>query len=481
MSTVPISGIGNIPIQYREKYTEVWEAYLKIMERIAEIMNKSVFTEQDAKDLEEAINAIVDLAKNGIEVNGRRLYLDEQMAGRIDRMFSMMDAAGIKPGQKISLDDMMNLKNISLTVDGKTITFAMVMANAINKIVGIDASLQGMLETIFVRNNAGLYIKQMAEIEEKLKSVKATLDALRAINDAFDKVEGAIPGSYKIPPTSWDDVPNSVRNKLPESIRNGPIEGLQAWLKTSENYENYVKYSKEYFGQELGYVPIESELEGSAKSILAMREALKKQMELLKAAGQSETDTNSLLYALKKVVESIDAAYSQVDLKQNELNEFINSDTYKDALKAKEEITKRIDDLNKRDYDLAKKMEAGGTPEEMEQWRQERLDINGELLRIHVNERPAIDANLAAVEATRTDLENQVTEKFKEATRNFILNPKNQDLIQDGITGGSNLSQELQDKTRTVQTSFDSFQTMANMMLQMIKDIIKGFASGVKG
>lgn len=195
MSTVPITGVGNVIINPEEATSnKILDEYMKWMKDIQEIFDRGPpFTAADYAKLQAAEAGLTQLALEGDKTSlGGPYYMPKDMLQKLDTIFALLKGAHLI-GPDAPTDPAEAIKNMNVLynwkgkLDGKDVDFQIYLAGAVGELSGANKSLQSMLYTEFVIGCNDQYEKRLSDLEGQLELTKDIMDNLGNIQDWWNK------------------------------------------------------------------------------------------------------------------------------------------------------------------------------------------------------------------------------------------------------------------------------------------------------
>jgi hypothetical protein len=212
-SEFELPGLGKVPISGEERTSaELVARYKDLLGQLEELSKKKNPDENDVKKMQELINALGKLAKEGDTSTNPPSYMPKYMLQDLKYMLGLAQTCGFTYGGATAtlegLQSLLNYKETVVDKDGKTrtITFEFYVRCGLD-ISGADKSLQEMLYTDFVKGAGQVFEKKLAALEEALKTNKDVASLLARLQELRNKFV-----SNPNTPT-WGDSPNPSPTK----------------------------------------------------------------------------------------------------------------------------------------------------------------------------------------------------------------------------------------------------------------------------
>ncbi|MBV36927.1 MAG: hypothetical protein CMP47_15975 [Rickettsiales bacterium] len=229
---IMVEGLGIVPTELTSTDSEVVDEYRKHFEVIEAVFGKdpTTITAADAAALGEAMQAMKDLAANGLNVtttdaNGdpiqRVMYVTRDMARQIDLLARSMSAAGIT-----GTPDVTGVRRWQdLGVEGVDL-----VVGRAELAIDHNRSLQALVELEYVRTGNEVLADQLDSLYEALSVTKGVTETLTELQDLRNLLEpdperiGA--GDIDDLLTDPDDLDASVEeyNTISEELFKDPID-----------------------------------------------------------------------------------------------------------------------------------------------------------------------------------------------------------------------------------------------------------------
>lgn len=315
-----LPGIGDVNLTPdRFTSTEVKEEYERLMKELLALFNKPVLTEDDYKKLQQTLNDLSILAKEG-DRQTPPSYLTEKLAEKLQRVLDVMASAGIVAGDildpKDGLDRMNVLKNFEDMVEGQKspVKFTTIIEMALGDISYEDLSLQMLIYTQFI-------LKGSEHFQSELKGLKDALETNASILSVLEKIKALRSGA------GGGDVEWTNYNKprLDRYIEQYGLKDGTAKYQADLMQWQYAYQRNMLPELERATKPVIPYIEVTSKTIqdlLKYRQDLKNERDKLKALLESATGedkaqleraTNDLLDNIEKVIADLDNVFKDLD------------------------------------------------------------------------------------------------------------------------------------------------------------------------
>ena len=185
------------------------------MQTIQQIFSKTTpFTAADYQKLQDAVNALQNLAKNGdTSTAGGPFSCTELMFQKIGNVFALLQNAGLtnpNPDVNAALQNMQMLqqwtaKNDDGTVqkapDGTPITFSFIVTQATLGVSGSNLSLQSQVGTDFVVKGNQYYQDQLAQLQQAMQTGVTVQTLLSQLQEYRNSNISVPPSNLPVKPT----------------------------------------------------------------------------------------------------------------------------------------------------------------------------------------------------------------------------------------------------------------------------------------
>ncbi len=237
MSTINVPGLGPVPVNpFNQTSDTILKEYTRLMENIQNIFNRPTqATEKDVEELLKAMQELKELAEKGDSLTSplRAYYLNEEMIGRMNLIFNLLNNQGISVDESPLNGDLVAaiqlLKEFTTKDEkGETLSFLQILGTSMEGLASSTQSLGQRIWLDVIVRGCEFFNKEMLSLEEALQLSKKVISTLTNIQNASNQWEVLSPDGFKWPPAGADDIPGEMIEELAKTIyKNDPAKQKQ--------------------------------------------------------------------------------------------------------------------------------------------------------------------------------------------------------------------------------------------------------------
>lgn len=306
---------------------DVKERYDQLLEQIQKILSKKPpFDVPDSKQLERLLTELKGMHDQG---------LTGSMDQFLDVLFAFAEAAGANPSQNNfyltpNQIEAMSKATLTIAVDekGSLVNKSVTLPEALAIIMNPDydpKATQKLGDMLLAFSSWGydMYTSELKKLKEQIDIATAAINNLQALQEILNMIKTKYPDNYNFPPTTWDEIPKEIQDKLRSAIPNTgglfwngdgtpkDMSIITNWAKN--NPGTYADWSDAFFKREIGIEPNpQPDANAALARLLSARDQLKKQLDALEKAGGKDLDKSegSPYATIKKVLDEVDKQIS---------------------------------------------------------------------------------------------------------------------------------------------------------------------------
>jgi hypothetical protein len=231
ISLVPVT-IDGVTYQANVEYTasQVGQAYQQYLQTFVDVFNMSAssattnITQTTADQMSAAIQQLLDLAKNGLQVQvdpslpPKTYYMTVEMANNVDLLVQSLKATGAAdPTSALTVEQAQQWKSLSAASP----VISTILTAAISASGEANRSLQSLVELIYVKTGNQVLGDSMASLENALQITKDSLNILNDLQTMHNRIttysKSAFSSTFNLHRPAVGSDPSLFRNQYPSA------------------------------------------------------------------------------------------------------------------------------------------------------------------------------------------------------------------------------------------------------------------------
>jgi hypothetical protein len=215
----------------KKEVADLYESYMRDIDEVFSKIEPSpigdpnyTFTPEDYDQLEKAYNGLLDLATNGMEIDGKVYYLNTGMADGLNMVFASFESAGLFiPPADHELSDAEKTKSV---IDWASKGQA--LGEIIDFAVGVAItwkSITAMIYTDYIAHGNEMLAGTLEELQKALELTQQAIQILTTMQTLYGKKASSTPDKFPLPVGETD--PEAYLKKLIDNgdayVENGVV------------------------------------------------------------------------------------------------------------------------------------------------------------------------------------------------------------------------------------------------------------------